>query len=227
MQSSKERIKVSNVSKSFQSGEDRVQPLCSVSFEVASSSFTAIVGKSGTGKSTLLNLIAGLEPPDSGDIYLDKTNISSLNQNEISDLRLSKIGIVFQFFNFLPSMSLAQNIQVPAHLLRTSRAEILAKTEELAEKVGISHLLKKHPHQVSGGEMQRAAIARALINSPSCILADEPTGNLDPSNSAGVINLLKDLVIEQGAALIVVTHDDQVVSKADRILELSDGRLVE
>lgn len=220
-----QRILVRGVEKTYSSGSGTLQPLQQVDFELESGSFLAIIGKSGSGKSTLLNLIAGLEKPDSGSIQVHGKELSKLSSAELSQLRLARIGIVFQFFNFLPGMSLRQNICVPAYLLKLSTTEIKRRVDELIEQVGIQKIADHYPHQVSGGELQRAAIARALINQPDLILADEPTGNLDPGNATDVIVLLKSLVREKQIALIVVTHDQQVVEQADRVLRLENGRL--
>ncbi len=220
-------LQVSNLSKHFESGNSSVTPLKNIHFEASSESFVAIVGPSGTGKSTLLHLLAGLDTPDSGEIVLAGKELQDLSPEEMAEIRLTDIGIVFQFFNLLPTLTLEQNLRVPAQLLRLPKKEQLERSNSLLSEMGIAELAGRYPHEVSGGEIQRASIARALMNQPLCLLADEPTGNLDPDTAAQVIELFQRIKKEHRVLLLVVTHDDRVAAAADRVLHLADGELKE
>lgn len=219
-------LKLENIYKSHKSGNKKIEILKDLNFELKESGFYVITGKSGSGKSTLLQIIAGIEQADSGNLYIDNQNVSNLSQDKFANLRLNKIGIIFQFFNLLPALSIIDNVALPKQLAGISKKESKILALEYLEKVGIKELANNYPHQVSGGEIQRAAIARALINKPKLILADEPTGNLDPKTAAKVIILFKELVEKENLSLIVVTHSEDVVKEASRAFKLENGKLL-
>ncbi len=194
-----------------------------VSFRIDSESMIAIRGHNGAGKSTLLNLLGALDHPDSGKIIVGDRDITQLSRNALADYRLHEIGIVFQFFNLFPTYTIEENIAIPGYLANRSRKTLKIEVEKLAEEVKITHILKKFPHEISGGEMQRAAIARALINHPKILLADEPTGNLDTQNAINIYRLLHSLAFEENVTIIVVTHDERMVEFADKIVLMENG----
>lgn len=219
-------IEASKISKSYVSGDSLIQPLKDVSLSLEPGSFLAIVGKSGSGKSTLLNILAGLESPDSGSVSINQRELSSLSAEARAEMRLQRVGIVFQFFNLIETLSISQNVELPARLAGVARSEAKERAESLLSEVGIVSLADKYPHEVSGGELQRAALARALINKPACVLADEPTGNLDPASAEVVLSLLQNMVSVHKLSLIIVTHDELVSSAAQRICRLENGYLI-
>jgi putative ABC transport system ATP-binding protein len=186
----------------------------------------AIVGPSGSGKSTLLNLLGGLDRPDVGEIVIDGARLSTLDDKALTRLRRDKIGLVFQFFNLLPLLNARENVALPLLLAGAPREQAEQRADELLGLVGLGGRKDHTPDQMSGGEMQRVAVARALSSRPVILLADEPTGNLDSSGGAAVLELLKSAPREQGCALIMVTHDPKAASTADRIVEFKDGKLV-
>lgn len=219
-------VDIQQLSKSYrQSPADR-KILDNLSLTLEPAKYHAIIGRSGSGKSTLLNLIAGLDRPDGGNIAIDHTSMNTLSEDKLAQFRLQHIGIVFQFFNFLPTLTLLQNVAIPALLLGLSRqkADLLAREE--MQQLDIGELHNRYPHEVSGGEIQRAAIARALINTPKLLLADEPTGNLDSANTEHILSLLRSIVTTRQTTLIVVTHDNEVVRMADKVYRLVEGRIV-
>ncbi len=218
-------ISAKNLFKSYESGGKYIQPISDLSISVPRGSITAVIGESGSGKSTLLNLLAGIDLPDSGIITVAGEELGSLSVEAIAQKRLRDIGIVFQFFNLLPTLTLLQNITVPAKLMRSNKKEMNERANFLLEQLGILALAARYPHEVSGGEVQRAAIARALINNPKCILADEPTGNLDPETGKTITDLFQKLVHDNGVSCVIVTHNKAVSSIADNVLRLSNGRL--
>lgn len=211
--------------KHFWQGETRVDALTGVSFGVDKGAFVAVMGASGSGKTTLLNLLAGLLRPDEGRILLDGEDFSSLGEAERARVRRRRIGFVFQDYNLLPNLTLAENVRLPRLLDKPPEGAEQWATEIL-EFLGLSGRLKHLPRQLSGGERQRAAIARALAMKPEIVLADEPTGNLDLRGSAQVCGLLKRLCRERGCTVLAVTHAPHVAIHADRILMLGDGRLL-
>jgi putative ABC transport system ATP-binding protein len=203
-----------------------VRALEDVSISIASGEFVAIRGPSGSGKSTLLNLIGTLDNPTSGRVVVDGVDIGALKGDALADFRRAKIGFVFQLFNLVPTLDALENVILP--LLPYRRAlkfNLEGRARELLTRMGLEGRLHHLPGQLSGGEQQRVAIARALINSPSLILADEPTGNLDTKIGEEIVRLLRQLNQEQGLTLVLVTHDITVASQADRIIHLKDGRL--
>lgn len=196
-----------------------------VDVSVAPGEFVAIVGPSGCGKSTLLNLIAGLDLPTSGTLEVNGVDLTRLSDTRLTEYRRRVVGVVFQFFNLLPTLTVEENISLPALLAGAPEKRALEKAALLAARVGLAHRLRHGSHQLSGGEMQRAAIARALVNDPAVLLADEPTGNLDSRSSAEVLSLLKDLRRETGATVLLVTHSPEAASTADRIIRMVDGKV--
>jgi putative ABC transport system ATP-binding protein len=211
------------VTKSYRQGADDVRVLDDVSLSIVSGEFVALVGPSGSGKSTLLHLAGGLDRPDHGWVRVAGIDLSSLGAGDLARLRRRQIGFVFQFFQLLPTLTVRENVELP--LTFDGRRKVDAT--ELIERVGLGGKAERRPGELSGGEMQRVAIARALVAGAPLILADEPTGNLDSTNAAEVLDILTEQVREAGASLLLVTHDASAAKRADRILALSDGRLVE
>ena len=204
-----------------------VRALDEVSLELADGEFAAVTGPSGCGKSTLLNLLGGLDRPDSGEIWIGDLPLHRAKESHLTRYRRHDLGIVFQFFNLLPGMTVAENVELPLLLrgdsARKSRSRVLA----MLELVGLGHRKRHFPHQLSGGEMQRAAIARALAGSPRLLLADEPTGNLDSANAASVTEALQRVAAEKIATLVIVTHSEELAALAPRHIRMRDGRVVD
>ena len=184
-----------------------------------------MLGASGSGKTTLLNLLSGIDSPDSGTVKIDNTDLYSLDENSRTLLRRQKLGFVFQFFNLIPTLTVAENIALPLQLLSKSAAEIADVTSSLLNKVGLAGVESRYPETLSGGEQQRIAIARAVAHQPLLLLADEPTGNLDEETGLSIIHLLNTLAREQNISMLLVTHSQQVADSADRILTLQQGKL--
>ncbi len=207
-------------------GDEPVRALDGVSLEVRAGEMVALVGPSGCGKSTLLNLIGCVDLPSSGTIEVDGRATSSLDDDALTALRRERIGTVFQFFNLLPAMTIAENVALPLVLQRRPRAEIDARVTAALAAVGIGEKARSYPSQVSGGQMQRAAIARATIHDPAIVLADEPTGNLDSHSGATVLALLRAFATN-GQAILMATHSAEAASVCDRIVHMQDGRIVE
>ena len=216
-------LQVQNIIKSYHMGKVVVPALRGVSFDVEEGEFLAVLGPSGSGKSTLLHLIGCLDRPDEGEILFEGRNVLILNDDELAELRLKKMGFVFQFFNLLPRLTALENVKIPLALAGVSDKEADERARKLLELVGLGKRLNHRPSELSGGEQQRVAIARALINNPKLVLADEPTGNLDTKSGWEIVNLMRKLNEEIGQTFIVVTHDPQIAEVADRILYLKDG----
>jgi len=215
-------IKTENLTKSY----GTVEVIRAVSIKVPRARFSAIVGKSGSGKSTLLGLISGLETPDSGRVLLNGTDIFALDDAGMAETRRRRIGIVFQGFNLVPSLSALENVLLPVVFDdRTGKADYETRARDLLSQVGMSERASHRPGALSGGEQQRVAIARALINQPAILLADEPTGNLDETTAAGVFDLLTGLSRDIGTTLLMVTHDMDIAAKADRVIEMKNGKV--
>jgi putative ABC transport system ATP-binding protein len=218
-------IELVDVSRTVPSGAGPLTILHPTSFGVARGRAVAVTGASGSGKSTLLGLIAGLDTPTTGRILLDGVDITALGEEALARLRGEKVGIVFQFFHLLPSLTALENVLVPMEIARVAGAGARAQT--LIREVGLADRADHYPSQLSGGEQQRVAIARALANDPPILLADEPTGNLDSATGRDVIDLLVDVNRRRGCTLVLVTHDQELASQADEVVVLRDGRLVE
>ena len=219
-------IKCENVCKTYGKNEVKVKALKQVNLNISHREFVAIEGPSGSGKSTLLQLLGGLDKPTRGEIRFGETNLAKLSDRKLSTFRRQTVGFVFQFFYLQPFLRLESNVAVPAMFARTKRAERRARAQELTEKVGLADRLRHYPTELSGGQMQRAAIARALFNRPKILLADEPTGNLDSINAEEIIDLLQK-INKFGTTVILVTHNREVVNNLNkRVLTVSDGRLV-
>lgn len=204
-------------------GKVIVPALRVVSFNVEEGAFLTIFGPSGSGKSTLLHLIGCLDRPDEGKIVIDGFNVLELSDDRLAELRLSKIGFVFQFFNLLPRLTALRNVELPLIIAGVSEKEAMEKAKEMLRLVGLENRMNHRPSELSGGEQQRVAIARALINNPKIVLADEPTGNLDTKTGWEIVQLMKKLNEEKGQTFVVVTHDPHIAETADRIIHLKDG----
>ncbi len=214
-----------DLARTYTGGNAPVHALRGVTFAVAPGEFVALMGPSGCGKSTLLHLCGAMDRASAGRLVMDGRDLAALDDEALTRVRRERVGFVFQFFNLLPTLTLADNIALPALLAGTPPHEAGARARGLADRVGIAHRLTHYPAQVSGGEMQRAAIARALAHQPALLIADEPTGNLDSANGAAVLALLTELNRETGVTVLLATHAPDVAAAAHRILRLRDGRL--
>ena len=218
-------IQCQNVGKTYDDGSLKVEVLRNIDFPVASGEGIGIIGASGRGKSTLLHILGGLDKPTSGEVKIQGQGLNSLSQVAIGQLRNRHLGFVYQFHHLLPEFSALENVMMPLLVARKSRAEAQAAAAEILEKVGLGSRMTHRPGELSGGERQRAAIARALVTKPDCLLADEPTGNLDRKNATHALEMMLELKRELGTALIVVTHDEQLAKRFDRVLTMDDGSL--
>ena len=218
-------IRVSDLQKTYQSGEEQVHALRGVSFEVPTGAFTFIVGPSGSGKSTLLYLLAALDTPSSGTIAIDDSVLTSMKEEEQDVLRRKKLGFIFQQFNLIHNLTAVGNVLLPFIPMGASD-EVRAKAEDLLKQVGLGQRLGHRPSKLSGGQQQRVAIARALIKDPIVLLADEPTGNLDRKGGDEIFELLREQQEKRGCTLVVVTHDRRFIRPHDRVLEIQDGLIV-
>jgi putative ABC transport system ATP-binding protein len=218
-------IELRQVSKTVTSGSEPLTILYPLDLSIPSAQFVAVVGPSGSGKSTLLGLVAGLDAPTTGEVVIDGVSVTNLGEDELARLRGSKIGIVFQFFHLIPSLTALENVLVPMEIAGVSRARVSA--ERLLDDVGLGERRHHYPSQLSGGEQQRVALARALANDPPILLADEPTGNLDVTNGYHIMELLVDINQQRGTTILLVTHDAELTAKADVTLVLRGGRVEE
>lgn len=218
-------LEATSLGKRYESGPASTQVLTDVSFSVAEGESVAIVGASGSGKSTLLHLLGGLDTPTSGSVRLQGQLLADLSDAARGDLRNRALGFVYQFHHLLAELTAVQNVALALRIRRTPIAEADAKATELLTTVGLAHRLQHLPSELSGGERQRVAIARALVTEPACVLADEPTGNLDQENGDRVFALLLDATRSRNASLVLVTHDRALAARCDRVLELTAGQL--
>lgn len=219
-------IELKNVTRRYQQGENGVVALNNVSLRIEPSEFVAVTGESGSGKSTLLHLVAALDKPDSGEVVVDGLALQSASEKQLTAYRAHKLGIVFQFFNLLPTLNVLENVCVPLHFQRVNNREAIDRAREMLCLVGMEKRERHFMHQLSGGEMQRAAIARALVHRPSVLLADEPTGNLDGANAEKVMEIFQEIAGQRLATLVVVTHSAEVAERARRRVVLRDGKVV-
>ncbi len=219
-------IELQQVSKVYRRGPEEIQALKGVDLKIASGEFVAITGKSGCGKSTLLHIIGGLEPVTRGRVLLAGRDLAQLKEPELTRFRRDQVGVVFQSFNLLPLLTLAENVALPRVLQGVPYPQARGEAGRWLTEVGLAARLDHKPHQVSGGEMQRAAIARALINDPAVVLADEPTGNLDSATAAQILQLFSHLHRQWHKTVILVSHAPEAGSSADRVLQMQDGRLL-
>src|SRR5437764_10414362 len=218
-------LRLEGVRKGFRRGREEVLALDGVDLCLDAGGFTALVGPSGSGKSTLLHLSGGLDKPDAGRILLEDRDLATLSAGDRAQLRRRQIGLVFQFFHLIPTLTVAENVELP--LILDGARKTNGRVGELLDRVGLGHRADHLPGELSGGEMQRSAIARALVARPRLLLADEPTGNLDPATGAEVLDVLCQQVADEGTALLLVTHDAGAASRAKRVLHLRDGRLAD
>ncbi|MBC7459706.1 ABC transporter ATP-binding protein [Candidatus Saccharibacteria bacterium] len=219
-------VSMQNVTRSYKVGKQRIKAIDNVSLEIRQGEIIAITGKSGSGKSTLLQLIGCLDKPSEGKILIDLKDPAKLSDNQLSELRQKTIGFVFQSFYLQPFLKLDQNVAVPAMFAHTPAETTDEQVTRLLERMDIQEHRKHFPRELSGGQIQRAAIARSIINHPRLILADEPTGNLDSTNSAAILDIFQEIRSDIGATIVIVTHDEEIAKQADRIITLKDGAIV-
>jgi len=216
-------LKVRDIKKSYRMGRVLVPALQGLSFTVEEGEFLTIFGPSGSGKSTLLHLIGCLDRPDEGEILIEDDNVLKLSDDKLAELRLTKIGFVFQFFNLLPRLTALRNVELPLTIAGVSEKEASERAEEMLRLVGLEARVNHRPSELSGGEQQRVAMARALVNNPKIVLADEPTGNLDTKTGWEIVQLMRKLNEEKSQTFVVVTHDPYIAETAHRIIHLKDG----
>lgn len=222
---SKTILKCIGVGKSYNDGALNVQVLNHLDFEVAEAESVSIIGSSGSGKSTLLHLLGGLDMPSEGKVILMDQDLGGLSQKQLGELRNRYLGFVYQFHHLLPEFSALENVMMPLLIGKMPKAMAEEKAVKMLKKVGLNKRMLHRPSELSGGERQRAAIARALVNEPKWLLADEPTGNLDRKNAQNVLDMMLDLKRELNTSLIVVTHDDELAERFDRVMTMKDGSL--
>ena len=216
-------LEVKNLCKIYGKGETEVKALNNVSFSVDKGEFVAIIGPSGSGKSTLLHILGGVDVPTSGNVIINGEDISKLNETALAIFRRRQIGLIYQFYNLIPILTVEENLTLPLRL--DGRKPDDRQTDYLVKTLGLENRLKHLPNQLSGGQQQRVSIGRALINNPALMLADEPTGNLDSENSKEIVSLLRKFNKEQNQTVIIITHDERIALAADRIIEIEDGKI--
>ncbi|MFC3748998.1 ABC transporter ATP-binding protein [Paenibacillus sp. GCM10012306] len=218
-----EILRIEHLSKMYGTGESVVKALDDVSFSVQKGEFVAIIGPSGSGKSTLLHMLGGVDRPTSGKVFVEDTDLYALNETQLAIFRRRQIGLIYQFFNLIPVLTVEENITLP--LLLDKQKVDKKHLDSLVSTLNLQHRLNHLPNQLSGGQQQRVSIGRAIIGNPAIMLADEPTGNLDSKNSSEIVELLKMLNKTYHQTLIVITHDEQIALQADRIISIEDGRI--
>ena len=219
-------LRFAQVTKEFPLGDGTVRAVDGLTLDIPPGGFTAIVGRSGSGKSTLLNLAAGIDRPSAGEVFVQDLALSGLDDDALTRLRRQNIGVVYQFFHLLPTLDVRENVALPLLLEGRPEREALSVADALLAEVGLTSRATARPHTLSGGEMQRVAVARALVHEPALVLADEPTGNLDSRSAVQVVELLASLVRRHGSTLVMVTHSREAADAADRVVTLSDGCVV-
>lgn len=219
-------VDLTDIKKTYKVGREKIAALAGVSLQIRQGEFIALTGASGSGKSTLLQIIGGLDKPTEGVILVDGADLKKMRDGKLSQFRNRTIGFVFQFFYLQPFLRIRTNLEVPGMFARTKRADRRATIDQLAQSVGLEDRLNHLPRELSGGQMQRAAIARALLNRPKILLADEPTGNLDSVNSKAIIELFQSIRQEFGTTIVIVTHDPTIAAQADREIRLQDGVII-
>ncbi len=226
MNASPAALRYTGVSKHYALGEGQIHALDDLTLVVPRGEFIAIVGRSGSGKSTLLNLAAGIDVATRGEVWVDGRELSKLSDDELTRQRRDRVGMIYQFFNLLSTLSVRENVALPLLLRGERRPIALVQADRMLDEVELAHRRDARPHTLSGGEMQRAAIARALVHAPALVLADEPTGNLDTRAADQIVSLLGNLGHRHGVTVVLVTHSREAAAAAERIVELRDGRVV-
>ena len=218
-----EILRVENLSKIYGKGETAVKAIDDISFSVEKGEFVGIMGASGSGKSTMLHILGGVDRPTKGKVYINDTDIYSLNNNDLAIFRMRNVGLIYQFYNLIPILNVEENISLP--VLLDGKKVDEQRLKEIVKNLGLENRIKHLPNQLSGGQQQRVAIGRSLINEPAIILADEPTGNLDTKNSKEILELLKLSNKKYEQTLIMITHDPNIAKEADRIIKIEDGKI--
>lgn len=216
-------LEVTNLCKTYGKGDTMVKALDNVSFSVEKGEFLAIIGPSGSGKSTLLHILGGVDVPTSGSVVINQTDISNLDETALAIFRRRQIGLIYQFYNLIPILTVQENLTLP--LLLDGRKPDKKQIDTLVKRLGLENRLDHLPNQLSGGQQQRVSIGRALVNNPALMLADEPTGNLDSKNSKEIISLLRQFNKEFNQTVIIITHDEKIANSADRVITIEDGKI--
>ncbi len=216
-------LEVTNLSKIYGKGDTMVKALDNVSFSVDKGEFVAIIGPSGSGKSTLLHILGGVDVPTKGSVIINQTDISTLDETALAIFRRRQIGLIYQFYNLIPILTVKENLTLP--LLLDGRKPDSKQIDTLVKRLGLEQRLDHLPNQLSGGQQQRVSIGRALVNNPAIMLADEPTGNLDSENSKEIISLLRQFNKEYNQTVIIITHDEKIANSADRVITIEDGKI--